>query len=169
MVQMDMSTGLLPPTPLRYASLLLLLTISRAFMAKNVSSLKKFDGVNPDAWLGPWAFDTLLGLLTPYVIFAMLAKKGSTTWGLLLAFNMVGMWNYANSLVTQFVEPVVMLSGDKPDPQTLSLKFGAYLGFQLIVVLILLRSDVISHFLSKELGKGGTWGNSGTAHLNKKD
>ena len=87
----------------------LVYTISRGLMVINLPTLKMFGGPNPDGWLTPWGVDTVLGILTPFVIFATLKLQGPKTWGLLLAFNCVGATDYAEGLLAQYQHPAVTM------------------------------------------------------------
>ena len=116
-------------------------------MAGQLKSLKMFGGVNPDAWLGPWFSDTILGILTPLAIYAAFALEGPVTWGLLLAFNFVGAFDYAHGLLAQYMHPQVTMVGGKPaKPPAIYGSIGLGLLFQLINIGVLLTPDVVKYF-----------------------
>jgi hypothetical protein len=139
-----------PQQTLQRVAMALVFTFSRTLMIAQVPTVALFGGPNPNGWFGPWVGDSILGLLTPWVIYGVLFKTGAKPWGLLLAFNVVGAWDYANGLLAQYLEPTVTLFGD-PAPQIMIYgSIGVGMIFQLIVVLTLLRGDVIQHFLDDE-------------------
>ena len=65
------------PDACKWIALSLGYTVSRGMMAINLPTLKMFGGPNPDGWLTPWAVDTVLGILTPGVIYASLEMQVS--------------------------------------------------------------------------------------------
>eukprot|EP00567_Pseudictyota_dubia_P011049 CAMPEP_0197458248 /NCGR_PEP_ID=MMETSP1175-20131217/48160_1 /TAXON_ID=1003142 /ORGANISM="Triceratium dubium, Strain CCMP147" /LENGTH=124 /DNA_ID=CAMNT_0042992835 /DNA_START=96 /DNA_END=473 /DNA_ORIENTATION=+ len=122
-------------------------------MLFQVPTIEMLGGENPNGWLGPWVCDTVLGLLTPFMIRMVLKEKGTFTWGYLLVFNCVGANDYANGLLAQYLDPVVSMIGMKPTPSMFVYgSVGTCMVAQLSVVTVLLRRDVVEHYLggSKE-------------------
>lgn len=129
-----------PKIRLVIAALILLTTI-RFMVVTFLPTLEMYGGPNPDAWIGPWGTDTILGLMAP--LMAWLAWRGSGTrvWGTLIAYNAVGAFDYAHGLLTQWLEPTVT--------QSAALTYGSIgvsIIIQLIVLRLLFRPDVACSF-----------------------
>jgi hypothetical protein len=100
-----------------------------------------FDGDNPDAWIGPWVADTILGLAAPLLAYLAWRRIGPRVWGALLAYNAVGALDYGHGLATQWVHP-------QTGPEApIYVWIGAFLTVQLLVLAALFRRDVIHHYL----------------------
>ena len=69
-----------------------------------------------------------------------LAKVGTKVWGALVAYTVIGAFDYAHGLVTQWIHPQNANS---------TVTYGA-IGFlmvqQLIVAALLFRDDVVQHY-----------------------
>ena len=131
---------------------LLCYTFSRISMASMLKTLKMFGGVNPDAWLGPWFSDTILGILTPFAIYAAFDLEGPVTWGLLLAFNCIGAFDYAHGLLAQYMHPqIIMVGGAPAKPPAIYGSIGLGLLFQLINIVVLLTPNTVKYFTYYEV------------------
>lgn len=67
--------------------------------------------------------------------------QGARDWGLLIAYNAVGAFDYSHGLLTQWLEPTVT--------QSAALTFGSIgisLIVQLVALLLLFREQVASSF-----------------------
>lgn len=100
------------PMEVKLVGGLLCYTLTRTMMARQLPSAKMFGGENADGWLGPWFSDTCLGILTPFAIYGAFTGKGVVAWGLLLSFNVLGSYDYANGLLAQYLHPQVTFMGD---------------------------------------------------------
>ncbi|MEM6610117.1 MAG: hypothetical protein AAF689_16255 [Pseudomonadota bacterium] len=134
----------------RLIAALILLTSIRFMVVSFIPSLEMFGGPNPDAWIGPWGADTVLGALAP--LMAWLAWKGTglRVWGLLIAYNAVGAFDYSHGLLTQWLEPTVT--------QSAALTYGSIgISFivQLAVLRMLFRGSVASSFFQTVDAKAG--------------
>lgn len=142
-------TQIQQPTAIKWMAILIGLTFMRAFMGIQLPSLEMYGGVNPDAWFAPWISDTILGIIAPYMIYLVLKQKGISVWGILVAYNAIGAFDYAHGLITEWTDPLIP-NGIMGTP---GLTYGA-IGFSLIVQLIVLyllfRPSVISHFTSRD-------------------
>lgn len=117
-------------------------TVSRVSVAFSIPELQMFDGDEPDAWFAPWVSDTALGLLVPLMVYLALRKTGPRVWGALIAYNVMGAFDYSHGLLTQWTDPQVAASS-----ATIYGAIGFFLVVQLFVVVSLFRSNVIHHFL----------------------
>ncbi len=83
------------------------------------------------------------------MIYLVLKQKGISVWGILVAYNAIGAFDYAHGLITEWTDPLIP-NGIMGTP---GLTYGA-IGFSLIVQLIVLyllfRPSVISHFTSRD-------------------
>lgn len=132
------------PRTVTWIAVLTALTISRFSVAFRLPSLEMFDGDNPDAWIGPWISDTMLGLLVPLMVFLALTKTGARVWGALAAYSVIGAFDYVHGLVTQWIHP---LNGSA------AVTYGGisfFLAVQLVAIALLFRTDVMRHFLSDD-------------------
>lgn len=124
-------------------SVLIGLTATRALAIAFIPKLAMFGGAAPDAWVGPWVADVALGLLIPLVLFTLHRIRSARAWGLILLYNGIGAFDYSMGLVTQWQSPL------PPSIAPTSLVYGSLsftLMVQLVVILLLLRRDVVSHF-----------------------
>ena len=120
---------------------LILLTSIRFIVVSFIPSLEMFGGPNPDAWIGPWGADTILGALAPLMAWLAWRGQGTRVWGLLIAYNAVGAFDYSHGLLTQWLEPTMT--------QSAALTYGSIgmsLIVQLVVLLLLFRAPVASNF-----------------------
>ena len=129
---------------------LILLTSIRFMIVSFIPTLEMFGGPNPDAWIGPWGADTVLGLLAPVMAWLAWRGAGARVWGLLIAYNAVGAFDYANGLLTQWLEPTVT--------QSAALTYGSIgvsMVVQLIVLRLLFRGEVVESFVSGSRRRDG--------------
>ena len=123
-------------------SVLILLTTIRFMVVTFLPSLQMFCGPNPDAWIGPWVGDSILVLLAPAMAWLAWRGRGAQVWGLLVAYNAVGAFDYAHGLLTQWLEPTVT--------QSASLTYGSIglsMIVQIIVIGMLFRKAAVSEFI----------------------
>ena len=126
---------------------LLCYTFTRISMISMLKTLKMNGGVNPNGWLGPWFSDSCLGILTPFAIYAAFAGTGPYTWGLLLAFNCIGAFDYSHGLLAQYMHPQVVMVGNAPAVSAAVYgSIGLGLLCQLINIVLLLLPDVVLYF-----------------------
>ena len=119
------------------------LTATRALAIAFIPKLTMFGGTAPDAWVGPWVADAVLGLLIPLVIFTLYRFRSARAWGLILLYNGIGAFDYSMGLVTQWQSPL------PPSIAPASLVYGSLsftLVVQLVVIVLLLRRDVVKDF-----------------------
>lgn len=131
------------PKALTIIAILTGLTISRAMALIFLPTLKMLGGTSPNEWLGPWVTDGILGLLIPVAIYFILKGNGIKTWALLIVYNVLGAFDYATGLVTQWLHP---LPADTASSSTVFISLTATLILQTIVVFLFFRKDIISHF-----------------------
>lgn len=136
------------PVIINLIAVLMLLTITRLQAISFISSLEMFGGISPDAWLSPWVSDGILGALLPIIIYFILRGSGIKLWGILVLYNAVGAFDYANALATQWTAPLPSEIANS------SLVYGALsvtISLQIVALLLLFRSDVIHHFQGEQL------------------
>ena len=133
------------PKEIKWIAILIGFTFMRAFMGIQLPSLEMYGGENPDAWFGPWISDTILGILAPFIIYILWRKKGMKVWGILVAYNAIGAFDYAHGLMTQWTDPLIP-NGIMGTP---GLTYGS-VGFsflvQLIVLYLLFRPSIVRYF-----------------------
>ena len=81
------------------------LTFSRVTMITKIKTCKMFGGVNPDEWYSLWVTDSTMGCLLPVVVGIASFGKGRVLWGILVGYNCIGAFDYANGLMCQFMSP----------------------------------------------------------------
>jgi len=131
------------PVIINVIAVLMLLTITRLQAISFISSLEMFGGISPDAWLAPWVSDGILGVLLPIMVYFTLRGSGIKLWGLLVLYNAVGAFDYANGLATQWRSPLPSAIASS------TLVYGAIsvtISLQIVALLLLFRNDVIHHF-----------------------
>ena len=132
------------PKVVNIITILMALTISRVMALTFLPTLQMFGGTSPDEWLGPWVTDGILGLLLPVVIYNILKGKGLKTWGLLIVYNTLGAFDYATGLVTQWLHPLPIETASQ---SVVFISLWTTLLFQVVVVILFFRNDVINHFI----------------------
>ena len=118
-------------------------------MGIQLPSLEMYGGVNPDAWFAPWISDTILGILAPIMIYLVMKKKGIKTWGILVAYNAIGAFDYAHGILTQWTDPLIP-NGIMGTPGLTYGAIGFSLVVQLIVLYLLFQPAVMSYFSSQD-------------------
>jgi len=106
-----------------------------------------FGGPAPDAWFAPWLSDAILGFLVPVMVFLFWTRRGVRLWGVLVAYNALGVFDYAHGLGAQSIAPMPV---EMASPLTVYLGIGLFLASQLVALGLLLRTDAIRHFLQGE-------------------
>ncbi|RNC85103.1 MAG: hypothetical protein ED556_11090 [Winogradskyella sp.] len=119
------------------------LTITRIQAGMFISSLEMFEGHSPNAWLGPWVTDSILGLLLPVIIYFILKGKGIKTWALILIYSVIGAFDYLNGLITQWQDP---LPKEMVSEKLVFASLTASIIFQLTAILLLFKTSVMNHF-----------------------
>ncbi|NET33140.1 MAG: hypothetical protein F6K19_14150 [Cyanothece sp. SIO1E1] len=142
-------TQIQQPTATKWMAILIGLTFMRAFMGIQLPSLEMYGGVNPDAWFAPWISDTILGILAPIMIYLVIKKKGIKTWGILVAYNAIGAFDYAHGILTQWTDPLIP-NGIMGTPGLTYGAIGFSLVVQLIVLYLLFQPAVMSYFSSQD-------------------
>jgi uncharacterized protein len=132
------------PKALPLILILMLTTIPRCQVVLFFSELQMFGGESPDAWLGPWISDAMIGYLLPAMIFLLLKRKGAVVWASLILYNAIGAFDYFQALFIQYSHPL---------PSTLAtpaLVFGSLTATLLLqghVVILLFTQNMRNHFL----------------------
>ena len=133
------------PAEIKWIAILIGLTFMRAFMGIQLPSLEMYGGVNPDAWFAPWISDTILGIIAPYTIYLTLRKRGIKVWGILVAYNAIGAFDYAHGLFTEWTDPLIP-NGMMGTPELTYGAIGFSLVVQLLVIVLLFRQAVMEYF-----------------------
>lgn len=129
------------PKEVKWIAILILLTTSRFSVVTYFPGLEMLGGSDPNEWLGPWATDTTLGLLAPFIANLAYKKKGLRLWGALIAYNCIGAFDYANGLLTEYLSPQV-----SNPPEMIFGAIGLFFFLQLAVMYLLFKKNVINHF-----------------------
>ncbi|MGB3406637.1 MAG: hypothetical protein WBA67_04010 [Jannaschia sp.] len=124
-------------------TLLMGATIFRAQTILFLPELQMYGGPAPDGWFGPWLSDTIIGFILPVMIYLLWARRGTGVWGLLVAYNAVGAFDYSQGLITQIISPMPV---DMASAATVYVGIGLFMVFQLIALGLLFRRDVIAEF-----------------------
>jgi multisubunit Na+/H+ antiporter MnhC subunit len=136
------------PSLLKWIAILMGLTFMRALTITMIPTLEMYGGENPNAWFGPWISDTILGLLIPIIIYLLLKKRGVKIWGMLLMYNAIGAFDFMHGLITEWTDPLIP-NGIFGTP---ALTYGSVsfsLVVQIIVIVLLFNSKIISYFTEK--------------------
>lgn len=136
------------PVIIKAIAVLMLLTITRLQAISFISSLEMFGGISPDAWFAPWVSDGILGVLLPIMVYFTLRGSGIKLWGILVFYNAVGAFDYANGLATQWTAPLPSAIASS------ALVYSALsvtISLQLLALLLLFRNNVIHHFKEDQL------------------
>ncbi|MDW4500239.1 hypothetical protein R5H30_19790 [Sulfitobacter sp. D35] len=130
--------------PVKWAITLLMgATIFRAQTILFLPDLQMYGGPAPDGWFGPWFSDTIIGFILPVMLYLFWTKRGTGVWGVLVAYNAVGAFDYSQGLITQIISPMPL---EMASPATVYLGIGLFMVFQLIALGLLFRRDVIDAF-----------------------
>ena len=130
------------PSEINWIGILMGLTAMRAFMGFQLPSLEMYGGDNPDAWFAPWMSDTILGIMAPYMIYLVLRKRGMKVWGILVAYNAIGAFDYVHGLMAEWTDPLIP-NGIMGTPGLTYGSIGFSLFIQLIVLSLLFRQRVM--------------------------
>ena len=71
-------------------------------------------------------------------------------WGILLAFNCVGSWDYANGHIAQYLHPAVAMLGDPAEPVMAFGPIGLGMVSQTATALLLLRTGVMLWYMANK-------------------
>jgi hypothetical protein len=118
-------------------------TLFRAQTVLFLPTVEMFGGSAPDGWFGPWLSDTTLGFLLPVMLFLFWTRRGIRLWGLLVVYNAVGVFDYSQGLIAQYVSP---MPAEMALPATVYAGIGVFMVLQLIALWLLFRRDVVAHF-----------------------
>jgi len=102
-----------------------------------------FGGIAPDGWFGPWLSDTIIGLILPVMIYLFWTRHSIAVWGVLVAYNAVGAFDYSQGLIVQLISPMPV---EMAAAVTVYLGIGLFMVFQLTALGLLFRRDVIAGF-----------------------
>jgi hypothetical protein len=120
------------------------LTVSRVTMMTKIKTCKMFGGVNPDEWFGPWVTDSTMGCLVPVVVGIASFGKGRVLWGILVGYNCIGAFDYANGLMVQYMSP----QADGQFPPTAiygSIGFGCFCN--LVALCLLFTKAAMDYYI----------------------
>ncbi len=119
------------------------LTSTRLFALLFIPNLAAFGGEAPDAWLGPWVTDGVLGLLIPLAILAAHRLRSARVWACLIMYNTLGAFDYLTGLVTQSLSP---LPASIAPPTLVYGSLSFTLIVQIVVIALLFRRSIVDHF-----------------------
>jgi hypothetical protein len=131
------------PSTVITAVIFMAITTSRAKMIKRVRSVKHFGGVNPGAWLIPWVVDSVLGVLASIMVALAATQMGIVMRGMLIAYNSIGAFDYAEGAVTQMLHP--QEDGEFP-VAAINGSIGGCGILQLITIGLPFSTSTIGHF-----------------------
>lgn len=134
-------------------TLLMGATVFRVQTILFLPQLRMFGGIAPDGWFGPWLSDAIIGLILPLMIYLLWTRRSIAAWGVLVAYNAVGAFDYSQGLIAQFIDPMPV---EMAAPATVYLGIGLFMVLQLTALVLLFRRDVIAAFT----GNGARRGNS---------
>jgi hypothetical protein len=97
-------------------------------------------------WFGPWVTDSILGVLVPVMIMLSLTVTGIPLLACLFAYNILGAYDYAHGLLTQYLEPQSFFLWKPAVPTAIygSIGFGCICN--LVCAVMLLQGPVVSYF-----------------------
>jgi len=124
-------------------TLLMGATIFRVQTILFLPQVEMFGGIAPDGWFGPWLSDTIIGLILPVMIYLFWTRRSIAVWGVLVAYNAVGAFDYSQGLITQLISPMPV---EMASAVTVYLGIGLFMVFQLTALGLLFRRDVIAGF-----------------------
>ena len=132
---------------IRWAITLLMgATIFRAQTVLFLPEVQMFGGIAPDGWFGPWLSDAIIGFLLPVMLYLFWTRRGMAIWGVLVAYNAVGAFDYSQGLITQVISPMPV---EMAAAATVYIGIGLFMGFQLVALGLLFRRDVIAAFMGR--------------------
>ena len=124
-------------------TLLMGATIFRVQTILFLPQVEMFGGIAPDGWFGPWLSDTIIGLILPVMIYLFWTRRSIAVWGVLVAYNAVGAFDYSQGLIVQLISPMPV---EMAAAVTVYLGIGLFMVFQLTALGLLFRRDVIAGF-----------------------
>lgn len=124
-------------------TLLMGATIFRAQTILFLPQVQMFGGIAPDGWFGPWLSDTIIGFILPVMLYLFWTRRSMAIWGVLVAYNAVGAFDYSQGLITQAISPMPV---EMASASTVYLGIGLFMCFQLVALGLLFRRDVIGAF-----------------------
>jgi hypothetical protein len=127
-------------------TIMMVLPFSRASVVTYFPHLEMCGGIDANAWFAPWVSDTILGLLVPVMIYLLWRKTGAKVWAGLIVYNALGAFDYSHGLATQMHYPQ-MTEGSVS--AVIYTTIGLGMIFNLIVTLMMFRSDDMRHFLKQ--------------------
>ena len=127
-------------------TIMMVLTFSRASVITYFPHLEMYGGIDANAWFAPWVSDTIFGLMVPVMIYLLWRKTGAKVWAALIVYNALGAFDYSHGLATQMHYPQ-MTEGSVS--AVIYTAIGLGMIFKLIVTLMMLRGDVLRHFLNQ--------------------
>lgn len=132
---------------IRWAITLLMgATIFRAQTVLFLPEVQMFGGIAPDGWFGPWLSDAIIGFLLPVMLYLFWTRRSMAIWGVLVAYNAVGAFDYSQGLITQVISPMPV---EMAAAATVYIGIGLFMGFQLVALGLLFRRDVIAAFMGR--------------------
>lgn len=124
-------------------ALLMGATLFRAQTILFLPQLHMFGGIAPDGWFGPWLSDTIIGFTLPVMLYLFWTRRSVAVWGVLVAYNAVGAFDYSQGLITQVLSPMPV---EMASAATVYIGIGLFMCLQLVALGLLFRSDVIGAF-----------------------
>eukprot|EP00966_Prymnesium_polylepis_P003308 76018-Prymnesium_polylepis.1 len=130
----------------------LAMTIPRTLMIVQLipkgNTVKMLGGPNPNGWLGPWVTDSILGLLVPVMIALSLTLKGVPLLACLFAYNILGAYDYAHGLLTQYLEPQAFFMWKPAVPSQIYFSIGFGCVCNITCAVLLLTAPVQHYFVA---------------------
>jgi hypothetical protein len=144
------------PSAVIAALVFMSLTFTRVTMITKIKTCKMFGGPNPDEWFGPWVTDSTLGCLLPVVVGIAAIGKGRVLWGILVGYNCIGAFDYANGLLCQFLSP--QADGQFPSSAVFaSIGIGCFCNF--VAICLLFTKAAMNYYVFGEVDyEAGTLG-----------
>ncbi|MEM9304854.1 MAG: hypothetical protein AAGE01_22265 [Pseudomonadota bacterium] len=124
-------------------ALLMAATVFRAQTVFFLPTIESFGGISPDAWFGPWLADAVLGLLVPVMLYLFWFRRGLQLWGVLVAYNAIGVFDYSQGLITQLFHP---MPAELASPMLVYGGIGVCMLAQFIALGLLTRREVARYF-----------------------
>ncbi|KQI67401.1 hypothetical protein AN189_15780 [Loktanella sp. 3ANDIMAR09] len=121
-------------------------TIFRAQTILFLPQLEMFGGPAPDGWFGPWLSDTIIGFALPVMLYLFWTRRSAAIWGVLVAYNAVGAFDYSQGLITQVISP---MPAEMASATTVYLGIGLFMTAQIAALGLLFRRDVIAAFTGR--------------------
>ncbi|MGB3407936.1 MAG: hypothetical protein WBA67_10620 [Jannaschia sp.] len=119
------------------------ITIFRAQTILFLPEVQMFGGIAPDGWFGPWLSDTILGFAVPVMLYLFWTRRSVAIWGVLVAYNAVGAFDYSQGLITQMISPMPV---EMASAATVYMGIGLFMAAQIVALGLLFRREVITEF-----------------------